>query len=138
MSKRNRLRSGVAAVEFAIVAPVFFLLALGLIEAGRMVMLQHALTNAAREGCRAAGLASTLDTERVDQAVREYLYSVVGTTALDVTKVRVTAPASLADVPSGIDLAVGVELSYAAVTWLPLNPLHLTPTLRAEARRKRE
>lgn len=138
MSGRNRLRRGAAAVEFAIVAPVFFLLALGLVEVGRMVMLQHALTNAAREGCRAAGLASSIDPAIIDTHVRAYLHSVVGDTALDATKVRVTAPETLTDVPSGTDLIVGVELGYADATWLPLHLLRLNPTLTAEARRKRE
>jgi Flp pilus assembly protein TadG len=138
MYPRKNLRRGAAAVEFAIVAPVFFLLALGLVEVGRMVMLQHALTNAAREGCRAAGLASSINPEAVDTKVRTYLCSVVSTTALDATKVRVTAPETLAEVPSGTDMVVSIELSYADATWLPLHLLRLNPTLVAEARRKRE
>ncbi len=138
MSGRKRIRHGVAAVEFAIVAPVFFLLALGLIEVGRMMMLQQALTNAAREGCRVAGLASSIDAATIDTRVRDYLQSVVGTTALDATKVRITAPETLTDVSSGTDLIVAVELNYADATWLPFGVLGLNPAITAEARRKRE
>jgi hypothetical protein len=138
MFGRQTFRSGVAAVEFAIVAPLFFLLTLGLVEAGRMVMLQHALTNAAREGCRVAGLASSVDTAAVDSHVRAYLYSVVGRTALDATKVRINAPDTLRDVPSGTDMVVSVELGYADATWLPLQLLGLDPPISAEARHKRE
>jgi len=49
----NRSR-GQALVEFALVAPVLFLLFLGVIEVGRLVLLFHQLNNAAREGARYA------------------------------------------------------------------------------------
>ena len=39
----RKQRRGAAAVEFAIVAPVFFLLVFGMIEYGRMVMVQQVL-----------------------------------------------------------------------------------------------
>src|SRR5882757_936386 len=48
----RRNRRGAAAVEFAIVAPVFFLLVFGMVEYGRMIMVQQVITNAAREGAR--------------------------------------------------------------------------------------
>jgi Flp pilus assembly protein TadG len=43
---------GAAAVEFALVAPLFTLLILGAVEIGRVVQVQSALDNAVREGCR--------------------------------------------------------------------------------------
>jgi hypothetical protein len=46
--------SGQAMVEFALVAPMLFLLILGAIEAGRFVFYYEALNNAAREGARYA------------------------------------------------------------------------------------
>jgi hypothetical protein len=41
-------------VEFALVAPVFFLLLLGVIEAGRFILYYETLNNATREGARYA------------------------------------------------------------------------------------
>src|SRR5205823_8867626 len=41
----RRNRRAAAAVEFAVVAPVFFLLVFGMIEYGRMVMVQQVITN---------------------------------------------------------------------------------------------
>src|SRR5947209_283568 len=57
-------RWGAAAVEFAIVAPLLVSLVLGLIEFGRVLMVEQILTNAAREGCRTAVLdgSTTSDT----------------------------------------------------------------------------
>ena len=52
----RRNRGGAAAVEFALVAPVFFGFTLGMVEIGRGVMVQQILTNASREGCRQAVL----------------------------------------------------------------------------------
>ncbi len=45
-------RLGAAAVEFAIVAPLFFMLVFGCIEFGRALMVQQILTNASRVGAR--------------------------------------------------------------------------------------
>jgi len=139
MSERKRLplRLGTTAVEFAIVAPVFFLFAFGLIEFGRMVMVQQALTNAAREGCRTAVLATTTKSGEVDAAVRGYLESVI-TGASNVDKVRVSVPTGLAGTTSGTDLTVAVEVDYADVSWLPFSYLDLNPTIAAQQVGKRE
>lgn len=45
---------GQALVEFALVAPFFFLLLFGIIEAGRFVVYYETLSNATREGARYA------------------------------------------------------------------------------------
>jgi Flp pilus assembly protein TadG len=45
---------GQALVEFALIAPLFFLLLFGIIEAGRFVFYYEILNNATREGARYA------------------------------------------------------------------------------------
>jgi hypothetical protein len=52
-SSRRRSR-GQALVEFALVAPLLFLLIIGIIEAGRLVYYYHSMNHAAREGARYA------------------------------------------------------------------------------------
>ena len=136
-SINNGGRKGVAAVEFAFVAPVFFLLVLGLVEMERMLMVQQSLTNAAREGCRTAVIGTTTGSSEVDSAVRHYLQSVTSK-ALDPAKLRVTAPTNLANCPSGTSLKVGVEVNYMDVTWVPFGYLGLNPTIRAEQSGYRE
>jgi hypothetical protein len=49
-----RARDGLAAVEFAAVLPLLFLILLGAWEVGRMVQVYSILSNAAREGARLA------------------------------------------------------------------------------------
>src|SRR5688572_9227995 len=72
MSRSFRKQRGAAAVEFAVVAPVFILLIFGMIEYGRMVMVQQMLTNASREGARRAVLEGASESD-VQQVVKDYL-----------------------------------------------------------------
>src|SRR5947209_2332932 len=57
-SSRHRLqpgknaRPGATSVEFAVVAPILFLLMLAIFEFGRAFMVTGLLTDAARRGCR--------------------------------------------------------------------------------------
>src|SRR2546423_7214061 len=53
MRRFIRFCSGQSMVEFAVLAPVFFLLLLGTIDLGRAVYTYNAISNAAREGARA-------------------------------------------------------------------------------------
>jgi hypothetical protein len=46
--------SGQSMVEFAILAPVFFMLLLGTIDLGRGIYIYNSISDAAREGTRAA------------------------------------------------------------------------------------
>src|SRR5947209_7170254 len=54
--RRRARRYGAAAVEMAFIAPVLFTLVLGIIEFGRVMMVEEVLNNAAREACRKAVL----------------------------------------------------------------------------------
>ena len=56
MSRRSRSHHhrGQALVEFAMVAPLFFLLLFGIIESGRFIFYYEVLNNATREGARYA------------------------------------------------------------------------------------
>lgn len=50
----HRHSRGQALVEFALVAPWFFLVLLGIVEAGRFIFYYETLNNATREGARYA------------------------------------------------------------------------------------
>lgn len=49
-----RRRGGQSMTEFAVLAPIFFLLLLGTIDLGRGVYIYNTISDAAREGARAA------------------------------------------------------------------------------------
>ncbi len=67
-------RSGVAAVEFAIIAPVLLFFALAIIEITGAIYLQQSLTVAAYEGARVALLPNT-DSQNVVTASNRILQS---------------------------------------------------------------
>jgi Flp pilus assembly protein TadG len=113
-----RNRRGVAAVEFACVAPLFFLLVFGLIEYGRMVMVQQLLTNGAREGARVGVLDGSTEA-KVKTAVETYLSAagIKNTT----TTVSPNPPSSAtANSPVSVTVSVG----FNDVSWLP-SPFYL-------------
>lgn len=55
--------SGATAIEFALLAPVFFMMLFGIIEVGRLVWVKQALTETAYSAARCAALASSCKTQ---------------------------------------------------------------------------
>lgn len=112
-SRRRPRRRGAAAVEFAITAPLLFLVVFGIIETGRALMVQHLLTNAARDGARTAILAgATVDD--VQTQVTSYLAgsSVPGTTVT-------VSPNPLTSADIGDPVSVNVQVPFDSINWLP-------------------
>ncbi len=105
-------------MEFAIVAPVFLLMVFGMIEYGRMVMVYQVITNASREGARAAVLDGAT-TSSVSTAVQAYMTSAM------ITGATVTvAPNPPSNAEYGDPVTVTVEIGFNQVSWLP-SPMYL-------------
>ena len=120
-------------MEFAVVAPLFVLFVFGMIEYGRMVMVQQVITNASREGARRAVLdGATADD--VTQVVNDYLASA------NITGATVTIdPPNPSDAAFGEPVTVTVSIGFDQVSWLPA-PMYLggreltaTTVMRREA-----
>jgi Flp pilus assembly protein TadG len=117
----RRKRRATAAVEFAIVAPVFLLLVFGMIEYGRMVMVQQIITNASREGARTAVLDGATSTS-VQTAVNNYL------TAGSISGATITvSPNPPSTAQYGDPVTVTVSVPFSQVSWLP-SPMYLGGT----------
>ncbi len=127
-----RARRGASAVEFALVAPVFFMVLLGMIEFGRMAMVQQVITNAAREGARIAvfdGATKSKVTTKVD----EYLAAA----SIRGAKVGVSPdPPDSAGYGESVTVSVGVP--FKDVSWLPAPFFLGGKTLQAESVMRRE
>ncbi len=109
----QRKRRGAAAVEFAMVAPVFFLLIFGMIEFGRLVMVQQVITNASREGARIAVLDGATGAE-VNTAVENYL------TGANISGANVTVdPSEPSTAGYGEPVTVTITIPFNQVSWLP-------------------
>src|SRR6185369_8229021 len=63
--RRARSESGQAFVELAFLLPILFLLAMGILDFGRVFYAYEAVINASREGARYCGLHSRDDTSVV-------------------------------------------------------------------------
>jgi Flp pilus assembly protein TadG len=97
---------------------LFFLFVFGMIEFGRMVMVQQVLTNATREGARLAVLESAT-VATVTTTVNSYL------AAASITGATVTiAPNPLSNAEFGDPVTVTVSISFNQVSWLP-SPMYL-------------
>lgn len=67
--------SGQAVVEFALVAPLLFLLLFGIVEVGRAINAYLVLTSLAREGARTAAVANAAVTgDSIESLVRSGLH----------------------------------------------------------------
>lgn len=131
MSTKRQKRWGVAATEFAIVAPVFLLLVIGMVELGRALMVQQVLINASRVGARQAiTLGATAGA--VQSAVADYSASVA------VPGVAVEVSPDPAAANAGDPITVTTSVAYSGVSWLP-SPWFLGgATLTASSRMRKE
>lgn len=129
---RQKNRRGAAAVEFAMVAPIFILLVFGMIEYGRMVMVQQILTNASREAAR-IGVLDGSTTAQVTTAATNYL---TGASVSGATVAVTPSPPSSATY--GTPVTVTITVPFSSVSWLP-SPMYLGgQTLKSVSIMRRE
>ncbi len=115
-------------MEFAVVAPIFFLLVFGIIEFGRAIMVQEILTNASREGARLAVLDSPTPTaSSVNSTVTTYLAN-AGISGATVT----INPSEPTTAGYGQPVTVTVTIPFTSVSWLP-SPMFLAKTTQLTA-----
>jgi Flp pilus assembly protein TadG len=88
-------------------------LIIGIIEFGRVVMVQQILTNASREGARRAILEGATASD-VQTLVGDYLTNA----SISGGQVSVS-PSSLESLGFGNPVTVSVSVPYAQVTWVP-------------------
>lgn len=110
-------RRAASTVEFSMVAPVFFLFVLGVVEVSRGLMMHHLLVNAARQGCRTGILPSSGNTQ-VNTAVSTALTPAgINSPTVSVRVNGVVQDSSTAK--SGDEVTVSVLVPFNSVSWLP-------------------
>lgn len=112
-------RRGAAAVEFAVIAPLFCLLLAGIVELGQAFRTEHLLSNASRRGVRAA-VVSDATTAEVQEKVKAQCAQCWGVNEADITVViavngSVDVDLSQAEEGDEISLSVSIPYSKAAV-----------------------
>lgn len=115
LSRRIK-RHGAAAVEFAVVAPLLFFLLLGLIEFGRLMMVQQIMTNASREGARKSVLANAQweGAGGVSETVQNYMNSA----GIDTGDYSCPMPSNFTSANAGDSIEIQVSVLYGKVSWM--------------------
>lgn len=133
----RKQRRAASVVEFAFVAPLLFVMVLGLIEIGRACMVTELLTEAARQACRQSIIEGTSATA-VQNAASNYLNSVGvnGETASVIVNDQPVGSTSLQTVPAYTEITVVVTVPSSSVTWVPT--LFLNGTLSGQYTMRRE
>ena len=114
-------RWGTSTVEFAFVAPIFFMMVLGIVEIGRACMATELLTEAARRACRQAILEGT-SSSTIQSSATNFLTS-VGINGESANVFVNDVPAgntNVATMPAYTEITVIVSVPIANVTWTPL------------------
>jgi Flp pilus assembly protein TadG len=126
----RKRRRGTAVVEFAVIAPLFFLLIFGMIEFGRVIMVQQIITNASREGARyATGLSGSITTADVistisnNQKVIDTVKNYMSGANIKNPTVTVTAALDPLDTSNNTYMVtVKVSVPFSSVNWLSTTP----------------
>lgn len=123
----SRRRIGAAAVEFALVAPIYFLLVLGTIEFGRCLMVTELLTEAARKGCR-KGILEGSSTQQIKDAATAFLSTVGvnGETASVTINDGIGNVTEAQNMPSYTEITVAVQVPVSNITWMPTAGMQIT------------
>jgi len=112
-------RRGAAAVEMALVLPVFVTVTLGMIELGRGIMVAQLMTNAAREAARTAIIDGSTDAS-VANVAKSFLQTAAKVSPSDVSVTITNASGGSVSTAQPRDLiTVNVSLPYSKVSWLP-------------------
>src|SRR6185437_574705 len=121
MSLSQSRRRGATAVEFALVAPIFFMMVLGIFEIGRACMVTELLTEAARRACR-QGVIEGTGSSNIQSAATNYLSSVGinGETANVYVNDAPAGNTNVAGMPAYTEITVVVTVPISNVTWTPL------------------
>jgi Flp pilus assembly protein TadG len=122
-------RTAVAVIEFALVAPIMFLLVLATFEFGRALMATELITEAARAGCRGywdgnntywpGAIIEGTSSQQVTNAVLHYLTSI---------GVNGESVSVIVNQPDNGEVTVQVTVPATSITWVP-NPLFIKGTL---------
>jgi Flp pilus assembly protein TadG len=128
-SPLKRRRTGAAAVEFAIVAPIFFVLVIGSLEFGRLNVIRHTADQAAYEAARHAMVPGATADEARDHADR--MLRIVGARGANVT----IDPRNLG--PEVNEITVTIDVPLAQNGWITPRFTSRT-TIHAESRLKTE
>lgn len=112
-------RHGALTVEMALITPVLLTLVFGVMQVGYAFMVQHALQDAARRGCRLAitpQRTNSVVTATVDAILQQQGIS----SSLTTTTILINSSSGdVATAQTGDDISVKVSMPLASATLFP-------------------
>lgn len=133
-SKHSNQRTGATAVEFAIVAPVFFLILFAMFEFSRVNVLRHTADNAAYEASRVAIIPGATAADVIAEANR--VLGIVGARNVNITVNPPVIDESVDRVTVSVDVPMNRN-SLVMSKFMTNATLHSESTLRTERVRTR-
>jgi len=126
-TSKDRQR-GVAAVEMAILLPLFGLLLLGTLEIGAMARDYQVLQNAAREGARYSGLNRVNGNTTIETRIKNRIIAYLANERITVAASDITINQTYVVAAGGTNVTCSeITVSYTRpvtfkgiATWLPL------------------
>jgi Flp pilus assembly protein TadG len=115
--RRRARRRATNVVEFAVIAPIYLMIVLGIIELGRGLMVTMLLFNGARIGARVGTLEGKSTTD-IKGAVNDYLSS-MGISGDAVTVDVNDNVTDAMNAQQGDEITVIASISASKVTWVP-------------------
>lgn len=121
LPSQRRRRLGATAVEFAVVAPIFFMLFLAIVEFSRAFMVTQLMTDAARRGCR-QGIIEGATNSQITSAATSYLQAcgISGENIQIVVNDAAGNTVEVQNVPAYTEITVQASVPMSSVTWLPV------------------
>ncbi len=124
--RKARSRRGSVTVEFALIAPVLVLLALGVTESSHLIDMQSQLATAARQGARLAAMDRSdmlADGQSTNDKITSDIRNFMDASGLSGDSVEVTiADPDDADVPFDLDNPANEMKLFQLRVTLPLSP----------------
>lgn len=113
MRRKRSSRKGIAAVEFAVIAPIMVMLTFGLIELGRISMVKQTAIHASREGARVAAHPNATSASVLERVDTELLPHSLDNAVVEFDPVspEATEPGSL--------ITVRVKIDLSSISWVP-------------------
>ena len=126
---------GLIAVEAALILPLFLLLIAGIVDFGRVLMIQQVLTYAAREGVR-SGAVRFDDAEALAEA-ELMARSAISQSGLDPAEAGIVPAIAVVEDTSALRLRIDYPFHSGLAAWIPgMNAnfeLHSQAFMRREA-----
>lgn len=130
--RRRPDRVGAAIVEFAVVAPILFMMTIGMMEVGRMVMVKQLIVNASREAARAAVLPDANRQKIIDETIIALKDASIREAVVDLQ------PVLLESATAGTKVTVTIKVPPEAVSWVPNSLFDFTAPLDAATTMRKE